>query len=216
MSLEFYEINPEKGAPLGCLVFIHGLGVNGKDLMPLAAQLNLPQTKYVFPNGPYNVEYTYEGRAWYSLPKENGKGISFSRGGILEILQEIEFSGVPSNQIIIGGFSQGAVMSLEAGLRYPNRLCGIIALSGYLHAPERISSEKSQANQGIPILICHGVDDDVLPIEGSREAARWLEKEGYPVDYHEYPIGHQVISEELNVIRQFILSSLQQALFPQK
>ncbi|MBI1822578.1 MAG: hypothetical protein HYR80_00450 [Nitrospirae bacterium] len=189
MSLEYYEINPEKGIPLGCLVFIHGLGVNGKDLMPLAAQLNLPHTKFVFPNAPFSVDYSYEGRAWFQIP---------------------------ANQIIIGGFSQGAVMSLEAGLRYPNKICGIIALSGYLHAPEQISIEKNQANQGIPVLVCHGEEDDVLPIEGSREAVRYLEKEGYSVSFHEYPIGHQVIPEELIVIRQFILDSLQQALFPAK
>ncbi|MBI3594284.1 MAG: alpha/beta hydrolase [Nitrospirae bacterium] len=216
MSLEYYEINPEKGIPLGCLVFIHGLGVNGKDLMPLAAQLNLPQTKFVFPNAPFPVDYSYEGRAWYQLPRENGKGISISRKGIIELLQKIELSGIPANQIIIGGFSQGAVMSLEAGLRYPNKICGIIALSGYLHAPEQISIEKNQANQGIPVLVCHGEEDDVLPIEGSREAVRYLEKEGYSVSFHEYPIGHQVIPEELIVIRQFILDSLQQALFPAK
>lgn len=213
MSLEFYEINPEQGVPLGCFVFIHGLGVNGKDLMPLAAQLNLPQTKFVFPNGPFSVEYSYEGRAWYELPRETGNGIRVSRRGITELLQKIELSGIPSNQIILGGFSQGAVISLEAGLRYPNKICGIISLSGYLHAPERLSTEKSLANLGIPVLVCHGEEDDVLSIEGSREAARILEKEGYHISYHEYSMGHQVIGEELYVMRQFILTSLQQAIF---
>jgi phospholipase/carboxylesterase len=212
LSLDYYEINPETGIPLGCVVFIHGLGANGKDLMPLAAQLNLPQTKFVFPNAPFPVEYGYEGRAWYQLPRENGKGMTVSRKGIIELLQKIEASGIPANHIVLGGFSQGAVVSLEAGLRYPNRICGIIALSGYLHAPETVASEKSLANQGLPVLVCHGKEDDVLPIEGSREAAQLLEKEGFQVSYHEYPIGHQVIPEELKVIRQFILTSLHEAL----
>jgi phospholipase/carboxylesterase len=148
------------------------------------------------------------------MPKENGRGISISRERLLQLLEEIENSGIPSNQILLGGFSQGAVMSLEAGLRFKKKLCGIIALSGYLHAPERLSGEKSLCNAKTPILICHGEEDDVLPLEGSREAARFLEGEGYPVSLHEYPIGHQVIPEELGVVRQFVLTSLQQALFP--
>lgn len=182
--------------------------------MPLAAQLNLPQTKFIFPNAPFPAEYSLEGRAWYQLPRENGKGLLISRRGIIELLQKIEASGIPANQIFLGGFSQGAVVSLEAGLRYPNRICGIISLSGYLHAPEKIASEKSPANLKLPVLICHGKEDDVLPIEGSREAVQLLEKEGYQVSYREYPIGHQVIPEELQVIRQFILTSLHEALFP--
>ncbi len=214
MSLEYYEVNPEQGIPLGCVVFIHGLGVNGKDLMPLAAQLNLPQTKFVFPNGPFPADYSYDGRAWFQLPRENGKGMAISRKKLIELLQKIESSGIPSNQILIGGFSQGAVMSLETGLRYPNKLCGIIALSGYLHAPENLSPEKTPANKGLPVLICHGTEDDVLPVEGSQEAAQVLEKEGYQVAYHEYSIGHQIIPEELRTIRQFILTSLNQSLFP--
>jgi phospholipase/carboxylesterase len=214
LSLEVYEVNPEQGIPLGCLVFIHGLGGNGKDLIPLVAQIKLPQTKFIFPSGPFPADDINEGRAWYQLPRENGKGIDLSRKKLIELLQTIESSGIPSNQILIGGFSQGAVMSLEAGLRYPKKLCGIIAVSGYLHAPETLSPEKTLSNKGLPVLICHGVEDDVLPVEGSREAARVLEKEGYQVAYHEYPIGHQIIPDELRTIRQFILTSLNQSLFP--
>ncbi|MHB8482700.1 MAG: alpha/beta hydrolase [Nitrospiria bacterium] len=216
MSLKYFEINPERGKPLGCVIFVHGLGVTGKDLMPLAEQLNLPQTKFIFPNGPFPVEYSYEGRAWYQLPRENGKGISVSRKKLIELIQQFEASGIPSGEIIIGGFSQGAVMSLDAGLRYPGRLCGLMALSGYLHAPEKLSEEKSPANKGLPILVCHGADDDVLPVTGSHEAVKALENEGYRVTYHEYSIGHQIIPEELRVIRQFILTSLNQSLFPGK
>ena len=214
MSLEYFEINPDKGIPLGCVIFIHGLGANGKDLMPLATQLNLPQTKFIFPNGPFSVEFSPEGRGWYQLPRENGKGIELSRQKLMELIQGTESSGIPAEQIFIGGFSQGAVMSLEAGLRYPKRLCGLMALSGYLHDPESILSDKAPANNGIPVLVCHGEEDDVLPVEGSREAAKLLDGEGYQVAYHEYPIGHQVIPEELKVIRQFILTSLHRALFP--
>ncbi|MBI1820217.1 MAG: alpha/beta hydrolase [Nitrospirae bacterium] len=214
MSLEFFEINPQKGKPLGCVIGLHGLGANGKDLMPLAEQLNLPQTKFIFPNGPFPVEYSYEGRAWYQLPRENGRGIPVSRKKLIELVQQIESSGIPAREIMIAGFSQGAVMSLDAGLRYPNKLCGLMALSGYLHAPERLSEEKSSENKGLPVLVCHGVEDDVLPVQGSREAALVLEKEGYSVAYHEFPIGHQIVPEELRIIRQFILTSLHRSLFP--
>ncbi|HZR47637.1 MAG TPA: dienelactone hydrolase family protein, partial [Candidatus Manganitrophaceae bacterium] len=108
---------------------------------------------------------------------------------------------LPAGKLVLMGFSQGAVMSLDAGLRYSKRVAMIIALSGYLPFPERLPAERSAASAGTPILLIHGTGDEVVPVDGSRKAHAALLKEGYPVRLQEYPMGHEVIPEELRLIR---------------
>lgn len=109
------------------------------------------------------------------------------------------------------GFSQGAVMSLDVGVRYEKRLGGIIALSGYLFAPESLRQEKSAAAAGLPILIAHGTEDDIIPLAGARQAASVLRGEGFEIHLIEYPMGHQVVPEELDEVRHFLTRIVPQA-----
>ena len=123
------------------------------------------------------------------------------------IAHEVE-RGIPASRIVLGGFSQGAAMALFTGLRYPKALGGLVVLSGYLPLGDSLSSEASQANQRIGIFQAHGLDDDVVPTRLGRDSADLLRVKGYPVEWHEYPVAHQVCAEELQEIGQWLNRSL--------
>ncbi len=105
---------------------------------------------------------------------------------------------------MLSGFSQGAVLSLDAGLRCPRRLAGVAALSGYLFEPEALPAELAPTQQQLPVFLAHGTFDDVVPIAGSRQAAQALREAGLPVELHEYAMAHQITSEELADLRAFL------------
>ena len=200
--LHLNEIAPA-GPMQGCVVTLHGRGVNGEDLMPLAQEIALPGVRWIFPDAPFPFPSDWGGRMWYgSASGEKDEGIQTSRRLLFDLLDDLtEREKVPAEKLVLIGFSQGAVMSLDAGLRYSKKLAMIIALSGYLPFPERLPAERSVASADIPILLIHGTEDEVVPVEGSRKAHAALLKEGYPVRLREYPMGHEVIPEELRLIR---------------
>ncbi|HET6371592.1 MAG TPA: alpha/beta fold hydrolase [Nitrospiria bacterium] len=200
--LEYLELPAERN-PSGCVVALHGRGVDGEDLMPLAAMLDFASLRFVFPHAPLEAEFG--GRAWYPLTSESHEAILKSRNFLLELIRTIEKQGTPAAMIALMGFSQGGVMSLDAGLRYPKRLAGVASLSGYLHDPEHLATEKGEI-AGLPVFIAHGTADDVLPVSGSRQAAKLLQGTGVAVTYKEYPIGHQIIPEEIDDLRVFLKS----------
>lgn len=201
--LDYTEIKPD-GDPLGCTVVLHGRGVTGRDLVPLAKAINLDRTWWVFPDGPLDFPGIPGGRAWYDMPPNNHKGVLESRKLLFELVERIEKQGIPSARIVLMGFSQGAVMSLDVGLRYPRRIAGVIGMSGYLAFPERLRDEKSPAAAGLPILLTHGKQDDILPVDGAREAQAALRTEGFSVRLHEYLMGHEVIPEALSEVEKFL------------
>jgi len=199
-SLKYAEL-PAERTPAGCVVTLHGRGVDGEDLIPLAAMLNLPSIRFIFPHAPFLTDFG--GRAWYPPPPKEDEGILTSRKLLVELILKIETEEIPAERIALMGFSQGAVMSLDVGLRYPRRLAAIAALSGYLHDPQRIAQEKGAISQ-LPIFLAHGSADAVLPVSGSRRALEILEPLGPSVTYREYPIGHQIDPEEIDDIRAFL------------
>jgi phospholipase/carboxylesterase len=127
---------------------------------------------------------------------------------LFRFLEELEKEGLAPGRIVLMGFSQGAVMSLDVGIRYPKRLAGVIALSGYLYSADSLGREKSAASSGLPILLAHGTYDDVLPLAGSRQACKALQAHGFQARLVEYPMGHQVIPEELEEVRSFLKAVL--------
>lgn len=206
--LEWRE-KPSSGPLKGCLVVLHGRGTTGEDLMPLAEEIGLPGLRWIFPDAPFPFPDEFGGRMWYGSPPERQTGIVQSRRMLFDLLNRlIKQEGISSDRIVLAGFSQGAVISLDVGLRFPERLAGLIAMSGYLAAPETLSAEKSSAGKGMPILLLHGTIDEVVPAEGSRAALPILLKEGFQARLQEYPIGHQVIPEEIDFIRAFLKNLL--------
>ncbi len=200
---------PSFGPMQGCVVTLHGRGVTGEDLMPLATEIGLLGIRWIFPDAPFPFPSDEGGRMWYGFAPEKEEGILASRRLLFDLLDHLtEREKVPAERLALMGFSQGAVMSLDAGLRYPKKLAMIIALSGYLPFPERLSAEKSAASSGTPILLIHGTDDDVVPADGSRKAHAALVKEGYPARLQEYPMGHEIIPEEIQLIRNELKKAL--------
>ena len=193
---------------LGCVVTLHGRGVTGEDLVPLAEELRLSSLRFVFPDAPFNFMSFSNGRAWYESPPRTHEGLTESRRLLFRLLEDLEKEGTDPGRIVLMGFSQGAVMSLDARIRYPKRLAGVIALSGYLYATDSIGTEKSPASSGIPILLAHGTYDEVLPPAGSKQAAKVLQAHGFRTRLLEYPMGHQVIPEELEEVRSFLKTVL--------
>lgn len=206
--LERVDLPSEVQPTVGCVVTLHGRGVTGEDLVPLAQELRLPLLRFVFPHAPFAFMEYFNGRAWYESPPRAHEGLIESRQLLFHLLEELEKEGVDPGQIVLMGFSQGAVMSLDVGIRYPKRLAGVIALSGYLYAPDSLGTEKSDASDGLPILLVHGTYDEVLPLAGSRQACKVLQAHGFQTRLLEYPIGHQVIPEELEEVRSFLKAVL--------
>lgn len=202
--LEWHE--QQSAGPLrGCILTLHGRGATGEELMPLADEIALPGLRWIFPDAPFLFPDDFGGRMWYSSPPQELSGILESRRLLFDLLDRlITREGIPSERIALMGFSQGAVMSLDVGLRFPKRLAAIVALSGYLASPETLAVEKSPASAGTPILLVYGTMDEVVSAEGSRRASDILAKEGFQPRLQEYPMGHQVIPEEIKLIRDFL------------
>ena len=200
---------PPSGGMQGCIITLHGRGTSGQEMMPLADQIHLPSLRWIFPDGPMPFPGGFGGRMWYESPTEGPRGVHASRDLLFELLDHlITHEKVPEDRMVLMGFSQGAVMSLDVGLRYPQRLAGIVALSGHLAVPLKLSAEKSEASAGMSILLVHGKLDEVVPVKGSREAQAALRKEGYRVRLCEFLMAHQVIPDEIEVVRRYLIEFL--------
>ena len=210
-----YTINPS-GSPQLSIIVLHGLGADGRDLVPIANYLNVPgcAIRYVLPNAPIRPITIYSGfpmRAWYDLLKEgwdhtveDRKGIDQAGRFVSECIQEEIDRGLNSRQIVLAGFSQGGALALFAGLRYPLRLAGIIALSTYLPVADSTASEKHMANADIPILYSHGLFDDVIPFSIARKSRESLRRFGYSVESRDYETAHSVSPQQIADISEWI------------
>ncbi len=177
--------------------------------MPLADEINLPQLRWIFPDAPFPFPDLLGGKMWFGSSAGNSSGIITSRELLLDLLDNlIGDDHLIPNKIALLGFSQGAVMGLDVGVRYPSRLGTLVALSGFLAQPEKLSKEKSPASGNMPILLAHGTEDEIVNVEGSRHAQNKLLKAGYSAELQEYPMGHQIITEEIKLIRDHLITQL--------
>jgi phospholipase/carboxylesterase len=206
--LDFLEVTTGP-APEFSVIWMHGLGADGHDFEPVVPFLGLPGTlpvRFIFPHAlrrPITVNGGMVMRAWYDIIEisttkgQDEAGIRHSAEKI-HALVDLEISrGIPAEKIVLAGFSQGGAMALHVGLRYPQRLAGIMALSAYLLFPERIETERSQANSETPVFLAHGTQDPMVPYVLG-EAARSVLQEGrWPVEWHSYPIPHSVSQAEI-------------------
>lgn len=202
--------------PSAAVIWLHGLGADGNDFAALVPELDLracPPIRFVFPHAPsraVTVNGGYVMPAWYDIlgadliQRQDAAGIAQSATAINALIENEIGCGIAARNIVLAGFSQGCAMALHTGLRYPQRLAGIVALSGYLPLAESLAVERSFANTNTPILMCHGsMDPVVVPVRG--EASRdQLSALGYAVQWHSYPMQHSVHPQEVAEISAFL------------
>ncbi len=202
--------------PVASVVLLHGLGADGWDFVPIVQELGLPDAlpvRFVFPHAPVRpvtVNNGYEMRAWYDIKaftpegRADAAGLAESVRRIDAILRAEIAGGVEASRIVLAGFSQGGAVALSAGLRFDERLAGLLALSTYLPFPETFAATRSAANLDVPILMCHGRMDPVVPVGMGTEARDLLRAQGYAVEWHEYPMQHEVCAAELAEIARWL------------
>jgi phospholipase/carboxylesterase len=189
---------------LPMVIMIHGRGADMNDLADLAPLLDIPTgCRFVFPNAPRAFEPMpgmSMGWTWFEGWPPEHSSVAASREELLRFIDEITET-LPTSQLIVSGFSQGAMMALDVGLRTKKKLAAVIAMSGGLYEPDL---PDLKAHTTLPVLIAHGAYDDVVPVNFARRARRVLEDAGLSIEYQEYPMSHQVAQEEIEVVRDFI------------
>jgi phospholipase/carboxylesterase len=189
------------------VIWLHGLGADGHDFVPIVAELGLPAdlpVRFVFPHAPVRAVAINAGmrmRAWYDiapdLRRQDEPGIRESARAVEALLQREQDAGIPSDRIVLAGFSQGGAIALHTGLRYGHRLAGLLALSAYLPLPGPFAAEARPERRDTPVLMCHGTHDPMLPLALGAWSRDALEQAGYDVTWREYPMAHQVCAEEI-------------------
>jgi len=218
-TLDTLELHPA-AEPAASVIILHGLGADGSDFLPVARQLELGPVgpvRFVLPYAPVRavtINGGYRMPAWYDIlgseldRAEDERGLRDSMALVQALLDREVARGVPAARTVLMGFSQGAAMSLLAGLRYPQRLAGIVGLSGYLPLAATTAAERHGANADVPIFLGHGRRDGVVPPrtgEMSRDALRAL---GHQVEWHDYPIEHSVSMDEIADLQAWLLKTL--------
>lgn len=195
------------------VIWLHGLGADGHDFAPIVPELNIPNTRFIFPHAPHQpitMNNGYEMRAWYDLyglalqTKQDEAGMRTTQTEIESLIQNEVKQGIPANKIVLAGFSQGGAMAFFTGLRYPEKLAGILALSTYVSLKEKLANEASNANRDTPIFMAHGTFDSVITLETCSVSRQLLESLGYAIEWHEYPMAHSVCAEEIEDIAHFL------------
>ena len=221
---EFITGTDPEARPVASIVVLHGLGADGSDFVPIAQELDLSSigpVRFVFPSAPVmpvTLNGGYEMRAWYDIyppgddpsrpRREDWAGLRASQDLVLQLLEREAQRGVPAWRTVLMGFSQGCAMTLLAGLRAPQRLAGLVALSGYLPLAERTASEASAANRDVPIFMAHGEADPVVAIERGLASRELLLSLGHAVDWHRYAMEHSVCAEEVADLNAWLLKVL--------
>jgi phospholipase/carboxylesterase len=194
--------------PSHSVIWLHGLGADGNDFVPIVQELSLPPLgiRFVFPHAPMRpvtINGGFVMRAWYDIAyqdlvmKEDEPGLRQSQEMIEALIAKEETRGVPMSRVVIAGFSQGGVIALQTGLRQPERLAGVMSLSAYLPLKQKVEKERNTANKEMPIFLGHGVADTMVPLSLGIASRDQLLKLGYDVDWHQYPMPHSVCAEEL-------------------
>ena len=206
--------------PTASIIWLHGLGADGNDFVPIVPELKLPATlaaRFVFPNAPVRNVTINNGmamRAWYDISSGNLAtrvdiaGVQQSQVEINALIEREKSRGIAASRIVLAGFSQGGVIALHTALRYPERLCGVIALSTYLVLHDRLAEDAAPANRGLPIFMGHGNADPVVLFDWGASSQRALVAGGYPVEWHAYRMEHSVCMEEIQAIGAWLTKRL--------
>ncbi|PYM12848.1 MAG: carboxylesterase [Candidatus Rokuibacteriota bacterium] len=217
--LETVEIETRR-SPRAAVVWLHGLGADGHDFEPIVPELGLPDdlaVRFVFPHAPMRPVTINNGwvmRAWYDVRDDRGvrredqEGVRASQEAIEQLIAREKARGIPASALVLAGFSQGGAMALHTGLRHPERLAGVMALSCFLPLADKLDGEASPANRDVPIFMAHGRDDPLIPYARATSARDRLLALGYRVEWHDYPMAHAVCGEEIAHISAWLETAL--------
>jgi phospholipase/carboxylesterase len=213
-------LEPGSGVvPNAAVIWLHGLGADGYDFVPIVPQLGFPEgsePRFVFPHAPVRPVTINNGmrmRAWYDIygfspqEREDESGIRASVALVEQLMHDEEEGGIPAKRMVIAGFSQGGAIALHTGLRHLQSLAGILSLSAWLPL-QRTIGEAAPANQGTPILMCHGLYDPVVPIQLAELSRELLVARGYAVEWKTYPMQHEVSQQEIADISGWLKRAL--------
>ena len=206
--------------PVAAIIVLHGLGADGNDFVPICNEIDLGAVgpvRYVFPSAP-EMPVTINGghvmRSWYDIVgtqidrQEDEAGLRASMARVAALIEREIARGIPAHRIVLMGFSQGCAMTLLTGLRYPERLAGLVALSGYLPLAAMTAAERTDANALTPIFMGHGRSDGVVPMVRAQFAQASLKQMGYDIAWHDYPMAHSVCPEEVADLNRWLLQVL--------
>ena len=220
--LETVEIET-RPQPAAAVIWMHGLGADGNDFAPIVPELDLrglPGIRFVFPHAPMQavtINNGYVMRAWYDVTmadlegksrKPDEKGVRASQAAVDKLIARENARGIERRRIVLAGFSQGGAIALHTGLRYSDRLAGIMALSTYLPLAESLPADAAAANRDVPIFFAHGTYDPVIPLAMATSSRDKLLEQGYRVEWHEYPMQHSVCAEEVAAIGAWLRTVL--------
>ena len=207
--------------PTASVIWLHGLGADGYDFVPVVKELGIPDAlslRFVFPHAPLQPVTINNGmvmRAWYDVSydglerRTDDAGVLQSATAVEALVAHEMARGIPPRRIVLAGFSQGGAVALTLGTRFGKRLGGILALSTYLPMPEELAEAASPENRDIPIFMAHGNQDNVIPIRMAEASRSRLESLGYPVDWHSYPMAHSLCMEEVEAVSAWLLQYLE-------
>jgi len=211
--LETIDIETSR-EPRAAVIWLHGLGADGHDFEPIVPELGMPAAapgvRFVFPHAPLQPVTINGGavmRAWYDVTgdgRQDAAGIRSSQACVEALIARERARGVAARSIVLAGFSQGGAMALQTGLRHPERLAGILALSTYLPLPDTVADEAHPANRDVPIFMAHGIQDPVIPLSWATRSRDHLVALGYAVEWREYPMPHSVCAEEIEDVGRWL------------
>ena len=202
--------------PEVAIIWMHGLGADGNDFVPLVRELDLsglPAIRFVFPHAdtmPVTINGGYVMRAWYDVfdrdlvRRDDEDGLRASQLQVEALIAREKARGIPASRIILAGFSQGCAMTLQTGLRHPDTLAGLMCLSGYLPLMDKLAAERTEASLATPIFMVHGRQDGVIPVARAEQSRDKLTSMGYQVEWHEYMMQHSLCSEEVEHISAWL------------
>jgi phospholipase/carboxylesterase len=212
-------IDPD-GPPRASVIWLHGLGADGHDFEPIVPELRLPRNarvRFIFPHAPMRPVTINGGsvmRAWYDIKTLDlnrmveGEDLETSRRQLEAWIRREEASGVPSERIVVAGFSQGGAIALYGGLQFERRLAGIVALSCYHPLPHVIRERSSKANAEVPVFMAHGTYDPIVPLALAEATVATLRECRYHPEWRTYPMPHSVSAEEIADVGRFLSDRL--------
>ncbi|HKO87680.1 MAG TPA: alpha/beta hydrolase [Burkholderiales bacterium] len=197
--------------PSSSVIWMHGLGADGNDFVPIVGELELPSTpiRFVFPHAPMQavtINNGYVMRAWYDVlssdfaRRTDAEGVRASQALIEALIARERARGIDASRIVLAGFSQGGAMALHTGLCHQERLAGVMVLSSYVPIPDALPTEAHASNRDVPIFMAHGRSDPIIPLSAAVQSRDLLLRLNYAVEWHDYDMPHSVNMEELDHI----------------
>ncbi|KQV32805.1 alpha/beta hydrolase [Massilia sp. Root335] len=207
-------------SPEIAIIWMHGLGADGNDFVPMVRELDLaglPGIRFIFPHAktmPVTVNNGYVMRSWYDITnadltrREDEGGLRASQQDIEAFIEREKARGIPALRIILAGFSQGCAMAIQTGLRHPETLAGLLCLSGYVPLSASLVTECTEASKATPIFMAHGRYDNVVPFNRAEASRDLLVSLGYRLEWHEYAMQHTLCLEEVEHISAWLKTVL--------